>query len=51
MVNYLQYIDNDKLEKKILTEKLPPPLITLLAEDRPEIQYVALRNISLIVQK
>ena len=32
-------------------KKLPPPLITLLSEQKPEIQYVALRNINLIVQK
>eukprot|EP00794_Sanderia_malayensis_P001226 gene1226-1347_t len=33
-----------------LTKKLSPPLVTLLSAE-PEIQYVALRNINLIVQK
>lgn len=33
-----------------LSKKLAPPLVTLLGAE-PEIQYVALRNINLIVQK
>ena len=33
-----------------LQKKLAPPLVTLLSAE-PEIQYVALRNINLIVQK
>merc|ERR1719357_1323506 len=33
-----------------LTRKLAPPLVTLLSGE-PEVQYVALRNINLIVQK
>ncbi|XP_022095731.1 AP-2 complex subunit beta-like isoform X2 [Acanthaster planci] len=33
-----------------LTRKLAPPLVTLLSAE-PEVQYVALRNINLIVQK
>jgi len=33
-----------------LTKKLAPPLVTLLSTE-PEVQYVALRNINLIVQK
>ncbi|CAG0901274.1 unnamed protein product [Darwinula stevensoni] len=33
-----------------LTKKLSPPLVTLLSSE-PEVQYVALRNINLIVQK
>lgn len=33
-----------------LYRKLAPPLVTLLSSG-PEIQYVALRNINLIVQK
>ena len=35
---------------RTLTRKLAPPLVTLLNSE-PEIQYVALRNINLIVQK
>ena len=34
----------------LLLKKLSPPLVTLLSAE-PEIQYVALRNINLIVQK
>lgn len=34
----------------MLVKKLAPPLVTLLSTE-PEIQYVALRNINLIVQK
>lgn len=33
-----------------LTRKLSAPLVTLLSSE-PEIQYVALRNIGLIIQK
>jgi vesicle coat complex subunit len=33
-----------------LCKKMAPPLVTLLSAE-PEIQYVALRNINLIVQK
>lgn len=33
-----------------LVKKLAPPLVTLLSAE-PEIQYVALRNINLVVQK
>jgi AP-1 complex subunit beta-1 len=40
--------DNDTIRN--LTRKLAPPLVTLLNSE-PEIQYVALRNINLIVQK
>jgi AP-1 complex subunit beta-1 len=36
---------------KALTKKMAPPLVTLLTTKEPEIQYVALRNINLIVQK
>eukprot|EP01111_Echinosteliopsis_oligospora_P018960 TRINITY_DN8952_c1_g1_i1.p1 TRINITY_DN8952_c1_g1~~TRINITY_DN8952_c1_g1_i1.p1 ORF type:complete len:912 (-),score=267.11 TRINITY_DN8952_c1_g1_i1:67-2802(-) len=35
---------------KALCKKMAPPLVTLLSKE-PEIQYVALRNINLIVQK
>ena len=36
--------------KNGLLRKLAPPLVTLLSSE-PEVQYVALRNINLIVQK
>lgn len=35
---------------KALCKKMAPPLVTLLSAE-PEIQYVALRNINLIIQK
>lgn len=49
-MKYLDIIKNPQLEKTVVTTKLPPPLITLLSEQKPEIQYVALRNINLSVQ-
>ncbi|KAJ3111403.1 AP-2 complex subunit beta [Physocladia obscura] len=45
---YLGFVDND-LSKQVI-KKMAPPLVTLLASD-PEIQYVALRNINLILQR
>jgi len=52
IINYLPCVArNEDLTNKLITEKLPPPLVTLLAEqNKPEIQYVALRNINVIVQ-
>lgn len=41
---------NDKKVVSTLEKKLVPPLITMLYTE-PEIQYVALRNINIIVQK
>lgn len=40
----------DEDAKQGLLTKLAPPLVTLLSSE-PEIQYVALRNINLVVQK
>ena len=40
----------DEAAVKTLVKKLGPPLVTLLSEEA-EVQYVALRNINLIVQK
>ena len=51
IMKYLRYLNDDEYKNKLLTSRLPPPLITLLSEHKPEIQYVALRNINLIVQK
>jgi AP-1 complex subunit beta-1 len=45
----MDYIDNQEV-CRTLAKKLNPPLVTLLSSE-PEIQYVALRNIRLIVQK
>merc|ERR1719183_1667329 len=45
----MDFIDNSEVSRT-LAKKLNPPLVTLLSSE-PEIQYVALRNIRLIVQK
>ncbi|GBG29232.1 AP-1 complex subunit beta [Hondaea fermentalgiana] len=49
IVKYVDLIESQETVKS-LTRKLSPPLVTLLSAE-PEIQYVALRNINLIVQK
>ncbi|KAJ3091516.1 AP-2 complex subunit beta [Quaeritorhiza haematococci] len=46
---YMSFINNEELTKQII-KKMAPPLVTLLSS-QPEIQYVALRNINLILQK
>lgn len=52
ILKYINAIkDNPGLERQIYQSKLPPPLITLLSDPKPEVQYVALRNINLIIQK
>jgi AP-1 complex subunit beta-1 len=49
ILKYMDSVTNtDTL--RALTRKLAPPLVTLLNAE-PELQYVALRNINLIVQK
>ena len=45
----LEVVDDDALHRTLF-KKMAPPLVTLLSAE-PEIQYVALRNINLIVQK
>ena len=45
----MQHVDDQAL-LAALSKKLAPPLVTLLGSE-PEIQYVALRNINLVVQK
>mmetsp|Transcript_20385 Transcript_20385/g.28583 ORF Transcript_20385/g.28583 Transcript_20385/m.28583 type:complete len:886 (-) Transcript_20385:57-2714(-) len=47
---YLDLIQNAETVKNFC-KKMGPPLVTLLTTKEPEIQYVALRNINLIVQK
>jgi AP-1 complex subunit beta-1 len=46
---YLDYVSNSEFVKTTL-KKLSPPLVSLLSSP-PEVQYVALRNINLILQK
>jgi len=48
IVHLFDRLDSELQEQ--LAKKLSPPLVTLL-NTQPEIQYVALRNINLIVQK
>ena len=49
ILRYLDDVGNQEVVRSI-TKKLSPPLVTLLNSE-PEIQYVALRNINLIVLK
>jgi AP-1 complex subunit beta-1 len=51
ILSYMDLMGNQNSDAvRSLTRKLAPPLVTLLNSE-PEIQYVALRNINLIVQK
>ncbi|CAF3689884.1 unnamed protein product [Adineta steineri] len=50
LMKFLELIDQNSEFVENLYRKLAPPLVTLLSTE-PEIQYVALRNINLIVQK
>lgn len=49
LMKYMEIITDQEFVS-VLTRKLAPPLVTLLSSE-PEVQYVALRNINLIVQK
>ncbi|KAI8517346.1 PREDICTED: AP-1 complex subunit beta-1-like isoform X2 [Branchiostoma belcheri] len=46
----MEYVGMESEFVTTLQKKLAPPLVTLLSSE-PEVQYVALRNINLIVQK
>jgi AP-1 complex subunit beta-1 len=46
---YFDILEDDEMKKQLLV-KMAPPLVTLLSSES-EIQYVALRNINLVVQK
>ncbi|CAF4732361.1 unnamed protein product, partial [Rotaria socialis] len=50
LMKFLELVDQHSEFVQGLHRKLAPPLVTLLSAE-PEIQYVALRNINLIVQK
>merc|ERR1719276_189431 len=50
ILSYMELMGRNSDAIRNLTRKLAPPLVTLLNSE-PEIQYVALRNINLIVQK
>ncbi|KAF9344717.1 beta-adaptin, partial [Mortierella sp. AD094] len=46
---FMRYIKNEEFIKGLI-KKMSPPLVSLLAS-APEVQYVSLRNINLILQK
>lgn len=50
LMKYIEIMPADSEFVATLIKKLAPPLVTLLSSE-PEVQYVALRNINLIVQK
>uniref|UniRef100_A0A8C8E195 AP complex subunit beta n=1 Tax=Oryzias sinensis TaxID=183150 RepID=A0A8C8E195_9TELE len=50
LMKFLELLPKDSDYYNMLLKKLSPPLVTLLSGE-PEVQYVALRNINLIVQK
>lgn len=50
LMKFMEMMSPDSDFVSTLTKKLAPPLVTLLSSE-PEVQYVALRNINLIVQK
>mmetsp|Transcript_777 Transcript_777/g.3203 ORF Transcript_777/g.3203 Transcript_777/m.3203 type:complete len:685 (-) Transcript_777:478-2532(-) len=49
ILTYMDSVTNNEAIR-LLSRKLAPPLVTLINSE-PEVQYVALRNINLIVQK
>lgn len=50
LMKMLELMPEDSETLQLVTKKLAPPLVTLLSAE-PEIQYVALRNINMIVQR
>jgi vesicle coat complex subunit len=50
LIKMMELLPQDSTYLTNLTRKLAPPLVTLLSAE-PEIQFVALRNINLVVQK
>lgn len=50
IMKLIEVIDPSSDQVGIFLKKLSPPLVTLLSSE-PEIEYVALRNINLVVQK
>nr|CAI5843370.1 unnamed protein product [Callosobruchus analis] len=50
LIKMMEILAGDTDFCNTLSKKLAPPLVTLLSSE-PEVQYVALRNINLIVQK
>merc|ERR1712226_1774664 len=50
LMKYMEMMAKDADFVSGMSKKLSPPLVTLLSSE-PEVQYVALRNINLIIQK
>ncbi|XP_049879406.1 AP-1 complex subunit beta-1 [Pectinophora gossypiella] len=50
LMKLMEMVSGDAELVSTLSRKLAPPLVTLLSAE-PEVQYVALRNINLVVQK
>lgn len=50
LMKFIELLPKDSEYYNTILKKLAPPLVTLLSGE-PEVQYVALRNINLIVQK
>jgi AP-1 complex subunit beta-1 len=50
ILKYLPLIDAGESANAIRA-KIGPPLVTLLSSEYPEVKYIALRNLNLIVQK
>lgn len=50
LMKLMEMLQDDQETCATLGKKLAPPLVTLLSSE-PEVQYVALRNINLVVQK
>ncbi|CAH0758781.1 unnamed protein product [Diatraea saccharalis] len=50
LMKLMEMVSGDGELVSTLSRKLAPPLVTLLSAE-PEVQYVALRNINLVVQK
>ncbi|XP_043232753.1 AP-1 complex subunit beta-1-like isoform X2 [Amphibalanus amphitrite] len=50
LMRFMELMPSDSEFVTNITKKLSPPLVTLLSSE-PEVQYVALRNINLVVQK
>ena len=50
LIKYIEMMGQDTDFVTNISKKLSPPLVTFLSSE-PEVQYVALRNINLIIQK
>lgn len=50
MVKYLDFLSNEDLIKN-LCKKIGPSLVSLVEMNKPEIQYVLLKNIQYIMEK